>query len=61
MVSPADELDIVARTKISGAINREPYEGEVVARFNTSRGGTSQCAFARLPESFNPGTIGTHT
>lgn len=61
MATPNGDLDIVARTSVVGAINGEPYEGDVRAQFNTSRGGTSQCTFARLPEAFNPGTIGTHT
>ncbi len=61
MSIPTDGLDIVSRSSIVGAINGEPYEGDVVARFNTARGGTSECTFAQLPELFNPGTIGTHT
>lgn len=56
-----DGLDIVSYATIFGAINGEPYEGEVEAHFNTLVGGTSRCTFTQLPDSFSPGTIGTHT
>jgi hypothetical protein len=54
-------VDILSRTVITGSVNGGPFEGSVSATFNTRRGGSSSCEFAKLPTGFTPGTINTHT
>jgi hypothetical protein len=53
-------VDILSRTVITGSVNGSPFEGRVSATFNTRRGGSSSCEFARLPEGFTPATVNTH-
>ncbi len=55
------DIDVTSKTKYSGIINGSPMEIDVVATFNTGRGGTSTCKFTKLPPTFNPATLGTHT
>jgi hypothetical protein len=55
------DVDVTSRTTITGSVNQSPVEGTVTATFNTGRGGTSTCRFTVLPQTFNPGTFGTHT
>jgi hypothetical protein len=54
-------IDISAETSVSGTVNGSPMEGNVLASFNTARGGSSTCTFSRLPAGFTPGTLGTHS
>jgi hypothetical protein len=56
---PSD-IDIVARTTISGLVNGSAMQGTVLSLFNTGRGGSSSCAFSQLPAGFTPASIGTH-
>ncbi len=53
-------VDILSRTVITGSVNGSPFEGRVSATFNTRRGGSSSCEFAKLPAGFTPSTINTH-
>lgn len=55
------DIDVRAKTTISGAVNGGPLEAEILATFNTGRGGSSTCSFTKLPTGFNPATLGTHT
>lgn len=55
------DVDVTARTAITGTVNGSPLAVSVVATFNTGRGGTSSCRFTALPTGFNPATLGTHT
>jgi len=55
------DIDITAKTAISGIVNGSPLEVNVVATFNTGRGGSSTCTFTKLPTGFNPASLGTHT
>jgi hypothetical protein len=54
------DRDINAKTTISGIVNGSPIEVDVLAKFNTGRGGSSTCTFAKLPTGFNPATLSTH-
>jgi hypothetical protein len=54
------DIDITARSTISGFVNGSAMEGRVSALVNTGRGGSSTCEFSKLPDRFTPGTIGTH-
>lgn len=58
---PKGDIDVTAKTTYSGVVNGGPIEIEVVATFNTGRGGNSTCRFTKLPPTFNPATLGTHT
>jgi hypothetical protein len=49
--------DIIARTFVSGVINGHAMKGDVLASFNTGRGGNSACAYAQLPPNFTPATL----
>lgn len=53
-------MDVTAKTAISGIVNGSPIEADVVATFNTGRGGSSTCKFKEMPPRFNPATLGTH-
>ena len=55
------DIDVTAKTTISGTVNGSPMEVEVMATFNTGRGGSSTCKFAKLPAGLNPASLGTHT
>lgn len=55
------DIDVTARTTMSGTVNDSPIEVDVLATFNTGRGGSSTCTFTKLPTGFNPATLGTHT
>jgi hypothetical protein len=50
-------VDIVSRSVIRGSVNGSPLEAEVLATFNTRRGGNSTCVFSALPTGFTPGTL----
>jgi hypothetical protein len=52
---------IVSYTNVAGVINDQRYVGSIEAEFETVRGGSSRCEFTELPQTFNPGTLGTHT
>lgn len=54
------DIDVTSKTTYSGTINGSPWESEVVATFNTGRGGTSTCKFTKIPSGFNPASLGTH-
>lgn len=54
-------IDVTAKTTVSGNVNGNPIEVEILATFNTGRGGSSTCTFTKLPPDFNPATLGTHT
>jgi hypothetical protein len=54
-------IDVTAKTIVSGNINGSPIEVDILATFNTGRGGSSTCTFTKLPPDFNPATLGTHT
>jgi hypothetical protein len=54
-------IDVTAKTTVSGFVNGSPIEVDVLATFNTGRGGSSTCTFTKLPADFNPGSLGTHT
>jgi hypothetical protein len=54
------EIDVTSKTSYSGIVNDDQLEIDVVATFNTARGGTSTCNFTKLPQTFNPATLGTH-
>jgi hypothetical protein len=51
-------LDVTARTNISGVVNGHPTKGTVLASFNTGRGGRSACEFTHLPPGLTPATFG---
>lgn len=55
------DIDVTAKTVISGIVNGSPLKVDVVATFNTGRGGSSTCKFTKLPTGFNPASLGTHT
>lgn len=55
------DIDVTAKTTLSGIVNGNPMEVDVLATFNTGRGGSSTCKFTKLPTGFNPATLGTHT
>jgi hypothetical protein len=55
------DIDVTAKTTISGTVNGSPMEVDVLATFNTGRGGNSTCTFTKLPTGFNPASLGTHT
>ena len=55
------DIDVTSKTTYSGVVNGSPMEIDVVATFNTGRGGISTCTFTKLPPTFNPATLGTHT
>lgn len=55
------DIDVTAKTAISGTVNGNPIEVEVLATFNTGRGGSSTCKFTKLPTGFTPASLGTHT
>jgi hypothetical protein len=55
------DIDVTAKTTISGNVNGSPLEADVVAIFNTGRGGSSTCKFTKIPAGFGPATLGTHT
>ena len=55
------DIDITAKTTISGTVNGNPLAVDVLATFNTGRGGSSTCTFTKLPTGFNPASLGTHT
>jgi hypothetical protein len=55
------DIDVTAKTTVSGIVNGSPIEVDVLATFNTGRGGTSSCTFAKLPAGLNPAALGTHT
>ncbi len=55
------DIDVTAKTTISGMVNGSPIEVDVLATFNTGRGGSSTCNFTKLPDGFNPASLGTHT
>ena len=54
------DVDVSAKTTISGIVNGSPMEVDVLATFNTGRGGSSTCTFTKLPAGFNPASLGTH-
>ena len=54
------EIDVTSKTTYSGIVNDHQLEIDVVATFNTERGGVSTCNFKKLPPKFNPATLGTH-
>lgn len=54
-------VEIVARTEVTGAINGAALRGHIVATVNTGRGGRSTCEFSQLPNRFTAATLGTHT
>jgi hypothetical protein len=53
--------EITARTTISGIVNGQTMKGNVLASFNTGRGGRSACEFSQLPQGFTPATLGNQT
>jgi hypothetical protein len=55
------DLQVVSLTNVAGVINDQRYAGRIEAEFDTGRGGSSRCEFTSLPDTFNPGTLGTHT
>ena len=55
------DIDVTAKTTVSGIVNGSPIEVDVLATFNTGRGGSSACRFTKLPAGFNPASLGTHT
>ncbi len=55
------DIDVTAKTTISGTVNGSPLAVDVLATFNTGRGGSSTCTFTKLPTGFNPASLGTHT
>lgn len=55
------DIDVQSKTTVSGVVNGSPLEVEVLAKFNTGRGGSSACTFSKLPAGFNPASLGTHT
>lgn len=55
------DIDVTSKTTYSGIVNGSPMEVDVVATFNTGRGGISTCKFTKLPSGFNPASLGTHT
>jgi len=54
------DIDVTARTTMSGIVNGSPLEATVVATINTGRGGSSTCTFTKTPTGFNPASLGTH-
>ena len=54
-----NDRKVTARTTYSGIVNDSPLEVDVVAKFNTGRGGTSSCTFKKLPSGFTPASLGT--
>jgi hypothetical protein len=54
-------IDVTAKTTVSGNVNGSPLEVDILATFNTGRGGSSTCTFTKFPPDFNPATLGTHT
>ena len=54
------DIDVTARTTMSGVVNGSPLEATVVATINTGRGGSSTCTFTKTPTGFNPASLGTH-
>lgn len=58
---PKGDIDVTSNTTYSGTVNGNPIEIDVLATFNTGRGGDSTCKFTKLPPAFNPATLGTHT
>jgi hypothetical protein len=52
------EKEINARTKISGIVNGQAFQGQVLAVINPARGGRSSCEFSHLPTNFTPATLG---
>jgi hypothetical protein len=59
-IREAQDIDVTAKTTLSGIVNGSPIEADVVATFNTGRGGSSTCKFKEMPPRFNPATLGTH-
>jgi hypothetical protein len=55
------DIDVTAKTTVSGNVNGSPIEVDILATFNTGRGGSSTCTFTKFPPDFNPATLGTHT
>jgi hypothetical protein len=55
------DLDVAARSAISGTVNGSPFSGTVSATLNTGMGGSSSCEFTQLPMGFSPATFGTFT
>ena len=54
------EMTITSKTTYAGIVNDHQLEIDVVATFNTTGGGISNCTFTTLPPEFNPATLGTH-
>lgn len=54
------DIDIIAKTNISGIVNGSPLEANVVTRLNTGRAGSATCTFTKLPDGLNPASLGTH-
>jgi hypothetical protein len=54
------DIEVTAKTTISGSVNGSPIAVDVVATFNTGRGGSSTCKFTQLPTGFTPASLGTH-
>ena len=54
------DVDVTAKTTVAGIVNGSPIEVDVLATFNTGRGGSSTCTFTKLPAGFNPASLGTH-
>jgi hypothetical protein len=52
------DLNVTARTNISGVVNGHPTKGSVMASFNTGRGGRSACEFTHMPPGLTPATFG---
>jgi hypothetical protein len=52
------EKEISARTRISGLVNGQAFQGKVSAVIDPGRGGRSSCEFSHLPTSFTPATLG---
>jgi hypothetical protein len=55
------DVNVTAKTSVSGNVNGGPIEVDVVATFDTGRGGSSTCKFTKLPTGFNPASLGSHT
>jgi hypothetical protein len=55
------DVEITARTRVSGFVNNSPIEGSVVATFYTGRGGSSTCRVTKLPAGLQPASLGTQS
>ncbi len=55
------DVTVTARTTVSGIVNGHAMKGNVLATFNTDRGGRSACKFPILPPGFTPATFGNQT